>query len=64
MASSHGQTHLTESFPLAFPFVHDKINGRQITDSKQRFEKEQVDQETGAFKVQYGKKKIVLLKPT
>jgi tyrosyl-tRNA synthetase len=40
-----------------------KINDEPISDSKLLFGKEQVDQETGAFKVQYGKKKIVLLKP-
>jgi tyrosyl-tRNA synthetase len=40
-----------------------KINDKRIDDSKQWFRKDQVDQETGRFKVQYGKKKIVLLKP-
>jgi len=40
-----------------------KINDEPISDSKQLFSKEDVDQETGTFKVQYGKKKIVLLKP-
>jgi len=40
-----------------------KINDKPISDSKRLFGKEDVDQETGAFKVQYGKKKIVLLKP-
>ncbi|KAB2919752.1 MAG: tyrosine--tRNA ligase [Hyphomicrobiaceae bacterium] len=40
-----------------------KINDEPISDSKRLFGKGQVDQGTGAFKVQYGKKKIVLLKP-
>jgi tyrosyl-tRNA synthetase len=40
-----------------------KINDMPISDSKQWFSKEHVDRETGAFKVQYGKKKIVLVKP-
>jgi tyrosyl-tRNA synthetase len=40
-----------------------KINDKPVSDSKQRFKKEHVDQETGTFKVQYGKKKIVLVKP-
>ena len=40
-----------------------KINDEPIFDSKRWFRKEHVDQETGSFKVQYGKKKIVLLKP-
>jgi tyrosyl-tRNA synthetase len=40
-----------------------KINDMPISDSKQWFSIEDVDRETGAFKVQYGKKKIVLLKP-
>jgi tyrosyl-tRNA synthetase len=40
-----------------------KINDKPIADGKQSFRKEHVDQETGTFKVQYGKKKIVLVKP-
>jgi tyrosyl-tRNA synthetase len=40
-----------------------KINDEPISDSKRLFRRENVDHETGAFKVQYGKKKIVLLKP-
>ena len=40
-----------------------KINDEPISDSKRLFKKENVDHETGTFKVQYGKKKIVLLKP-
>ena len=40
-----------------------KINDEPISDSKRWFGKGHVDQETGAFKVQYGKKKIVLVKP-
>jgi tyrosyl-tRNA synthetase len=41
-----------------------KINDKPISDSKQWFSIDAVDRETGAFKVQYGKKKIVLVKPT
>ena len=41
-----------------------KINDKPISESGEMFGREQVDQETGAFKVQYGKKKIVLVKPT
>jgi tyrosyl-tRNA synthetase len=40
-----------------------RINGELIEDPTKWFEKADVDQETGAFKVQYGKKKIVLVKP-
>jgi tyrosyl-tRNA synthetase len=40
-----------------------KINDKSIADGKRSFSKEDVDQETGTFKVQYGKKKIVLVKP-
>jgi tyrosyl-tRNA synthetase len=40
-----------------------RINDRQIDDPSQWFAKTDVDPQTGAFKVQYGKKKIVLVKP-
>lgn len=40
-----------------------RINDLQIADPKQFFRKLDVLPETGAFKVQYGKKKIVLVKP-
>jgi tyrosyl-tRNA synthetase len=41
-----------------------KINDEPISDSNRLFRREQVDQDTGTFKVQYGKKRIVLVKPT
>ena len=40
-----------------------KINDNPISDSKQMFNKGNVDRDTGKFKVQYGKKKIVLVEP-
>jgi tyrosyl-tRNA synthetase len=40
-----------------------KINDESISDSRKWFGKSDVDSQTEAFKVQYGKKKIVLLKP-
>jgi tyrosyl-tRNA synthetase len=40
-----------------------KINDNPISDSKLLFNRGDVDRDTGKFKVQYGKKKIVLLKP-
>ena len=40
-----------------------KINDNPISDSKQMFNKGDVDRDTGKFKVQYGKKKIVLVEP-
>ncbi len=40
-----------------------RINDVVITDWKKEFSVDQVDPQSGAFKVQYGKKKIVLVKP-
>ena len=40
-----------------------RINGQLINDPQTWFEKTSVDPGTGAFKVQYGRKKIVLVKP-
>jgi tyrosyl-tRNA synthetase len=40
-----------------------RVNDRLIERHDERFEKTDVDPETGAFKVQYGKKKIVLVRP-
>jgi tyrosyl-tRNA synthetase len=40
-----------------------KINDKLIEQHDQYFQKSGVDQQTGAFKVQYGRKKIVLVKP-
>ncbi|HTQ12809.1 MAG TPA: tyrosine--tRNA ligase [Rhizomicrobium sp.] len=40
-----------------------KINDMVISDPKAMFEAGQADARTGAFKVQYGRKKIVLVKP-
>jgi tyrosyl-tRNA synthetase len=40
-----------------------RINDRLVERHDQSFQKTDVDPQTGAFKVQYGKKKIVLLKP-
>jgi len=40
-----------------------KINNETITDPQRWFRKTDADPQTGAFKVQYGKKKIVLVKP-
>jgi tyrosyl-tRNA synthetase len=40
-----------------------KINDECISDPRKWFGKSDVDSQTEAFKVQYGKKKIVLLKP-
>jgi tyrosyl-tRNA synthetase len=41
-----------------------KINDSAVTDGKKYYRKDDVNADTGAFKVQYGKKKIVLVKPT
>jgi tyrosyl-tRNA synthetase len=41
-----------------------RINDRLINDPKEQFRATDIDPEVGAFKVQYGKKKIVLVKPT
>ena len=40
-----------------------KINDQPIVDPQQRFRATDIDPQIGAFKVQYGKKKIVLVKP-
>ena len=40
-----------------------RINDALISDPKRLFGKDEVDPKVGAFKVQYGKKKIVLVKP-
>ncbi|HEY1631889.1 MAG TPA: tyrosine--tRNA ligase [Rhizomicrobium sp.] len=40
-----------------------KINDRSISDPQQWFRATDIDSKIGAFKVQYGKKKIVLVKP-
>jgi len=40
-----------------------KINDVPINDSKMEFKKDGVDPTTQAFKVQYGKKRIVLVRP-
>ncbi|MEX0851933.1 MAG: tyrosine--tRNA ligase [Bauldia sp.] len=40
-----------------------KINDREVRDSEELFRWSDVDPTTGAFKVQLGKKKIVLVKP-
>jgi tyrosyl-tRNA synthetase len=40
-----------------------RINDELIEKHDRFYEKDQVDPKTGAFKIQYGKKKIVLLKP-
>jgi tyrosyl-tRNA synthetase len=40
-----------------------RINGRLVERHDEWFQKTDVDSETGAFKVQYGKKKIILVKP-
>jgi len=40
-----------------------RINGRLVDRHDEWFQKTDVDSETGAFKVQYGKKKIILVKP-
>ncbi len=40
-----------------------KINDELIKDPQKWFRIDETDSETGAFKVQYGKKKIVLVKP-
>jgi tyrosyl-tRNA synthetase len=40
-----------------------KINDQQISDADKKFAKTDVYQQTGALKVQYGKKKIVLVRP-
>jgi tyrosyl-tRNA synthetase len=40
-----------------------RINDKQIDDPGQWFSITDVDPKTGAFKVQFGKKKIVLVKP-
>lgn len=41
-----------------------KINDALISDASQKFSKSMIDGELGAFKVQYGRKKIILVKPT
>jgi tyrosyl-tRNA synthetase len=40
-----------------------KINDVAISDASQKFSKTMIDQDLGAFKVQYGRKKIILVKP-
>ncbi|HEX4301661.1 MAG TPA: tyrosine--tRNA ligase [Rhizomicrobium sp.] len=40
-----------------------KINDQLISDHTKKFEAHDIDAKTGALKVQYGKKKIVLVKP-
>jgi tyrosyl-tRNA synthetase len=40
-----------------------RINDEIVSDPKRWYSIDQVDRETGAFKVQYGRKKIVLVKP-
>ena len=40
-----------------------RINGQLVTDPLQWFRETDVDPDLGAFKVQYGKKKIVLVRP-
>jgi tyrosyl-tRNA synthetase len=40
-----------------------RINGKLIERHDEFFRKNDVDSETGAFKIQYGKKKMVLVKP-
>ena len=41
-----------------------KINDALISDASQKFSKSMIDGELGAFKVQYGRKKIILVQPT
>jgi tyrosyl-tRNA synthetase len=41
-----------------------RINGQLVSDPKLGRQKSEVDPSTGAFRVQYGKKKIILVKPT
>jgi tyrosyl-tRNA synthetase len=41
-----------------------RINDRLINDPKEKFRALDIDPEVGAFKVQFGKKKIVLVKPS
>jgi tyrosyl-tRNA synthetase len=40
-----------------------RINDAQISDPAQKFTRAMVDGELAAFKIQYGRKKIVLVKP-
>jgi tyrosyl-tRNA synthetase len=40
-----------------------KINDAPIGDASQKFSKSMIDKDLGAFKVQYGRKKIILVKP-
>jgi tyrosyl-tRNA synthetase len=40
-----------------------KINDEVISDPSRYFRATDIDPQTGALKVQYGKKKIVLVKP-